>query len=88
MKLINGNEGNILVAQHWLKKYHEDKEKGTVTPQMESKPMSIEPMSIEPMKIEIPKITPKVAAHSLITTKTGNYSSEQSSFPHDFFCFF
>ncbi|CAF0969056.1 unnamed protein product [Adineta ricciae] len=65
VKLINGNEGNILVAQHWVKKYYEDQEKGIPTPQIESKPMSI-----EPMKTDIPKTTPKVAAHSLTTTKT------------------
>jgi hypothetical protein len=28
VKLINGNEANILIPQNWMKKYLEDQEKG------------------------------------------------------------
>jgi hypothetical protein len=38
VKLINGNEANILIPQNWVTKYNEDLEKGIDQQQIESKP--------------------------------------------------
>lgn len=41
VKLINGNEANILIPQHWLKKYLEDQARG-IDPPEPIKPTTIE----------------------------------------------
>ncbi len=38
MKLINGNEANILIPQNWMKKYLEDQEQGIDRQDPEVKP--------------------------------------------------
>jgi baculoviral IAP repeat-containing protein 7/8 len=64
VKLINGNEANILIPQNWMKKYLEDQEQGIDRQDPEIKP------TIEIQKTEIPKIITTVAARPRILPKT------------------
>lgn len=71
VKLINGNEANILVPQQWLKKYLEDQAKGI----NQSEPIK-KTTNIETPKVETPKIIPTITPRPRILPKT--QSDEQN----------
>jgi len=63
VKLINGNEANILIPKNWMKKYIEDQVKGIVSePEIKQIP--------EIQKIETPKVITPVATRPRLLPKT------------------
>jgi baculoviral IAP repeat-containing protein 2/3 len=73
VKLINGNEANILIPQNWLKKYLDDQEKG-----IDQKDLSIKPtIETRTKEVETPKIITTVATRPRVLPKTS--TDEQST---------
>ncbi|CAF2371742.1 unnamed protein product [Rotaria sp. Silwood2] len=64
VKLINGNEANILTPQNWMKKYIEEQARGLGSLQTDSKPESLV------QKVDPPKIITTVAPHPRLMSKT------------------
>jgi hypothetical protein len=64
VKLINGNEANILIPQNWMKKYLEDQEKGI------DRQDPVITQTVEIQKIESPKTITTVAMRPRVLPKT------------------
>lgn len=73
VKLINGNEANILIPQNWIKKYLEDQARGTTDP---PKPDIKPSLTTETQKIEVPKIVNSIVPRPRVLPKT--QSDEQN----------
>jgi hypothetical protein len=69
VKLINGNEANILIPQNWMKKYLDDQEKGIDHQE------TIIKETIEIQKPESPKIITTVAMRPRVLPKTDEQST-------------